>query len=259
MMLAFYKVRGRLSFPSRKTKETIFMSFFLMIIFQCIPPKVYSQTQVNAESYIYKDGDPNGIGKWYMGRQIAHVMGYQGMDWLERSNREEEENTSILIKNMDIQPSDVIADIGAGSGYHVFKMAPLVERGLVYAVDIQEEMLSAIRSRLRREGINYVKPVKGNSKNINLPNNSVDKILLVDVYHEFEFPVEMMASIKKALKPAGKIFLIEYRGEDNWVPIKKVHKMTEAQAVKEMKAAGFRLEKNIGNLPWQHCMIFIKN
>jgi ubiquinone/menaquinone biosynthesis C-methylase UbiE len=207
--------------------------------------------------YTYKKGDPNGIGKWYMGRQIAHVMGYQGIDWLERSNREDEENTSTLINNMKIKSTDIIADIGAGSGYHVFKMAATNKDGFVYAVDIQDEMLSAINYRINEEGFHNVKTIKGNIQSANLPSNSVDKVLLVDVYHEFEFPAEMVVSIKKALKPTGKIYLIEYRGEDDWVPIKKVHKMTEAQCVKEMEAAGFRLEKNISNLPWQHCIIFI--
>lgn len=234
------------------------ISFIFLFVFQCLVVESTAQNETQAQKYTFKKGDPNGIGKWYMGRQIAHVMGYQGMDWLERANREEEENTTVLIENMDIKSTDVIADIGAGSGYHVFKMAPFARDGLVYAVDIQEQMLAAITIRKKKYGVNNVKTVKGFSKNINLPENTVDKILLVDVYHEFEFPIEMMASIKKALKPSGKVFLIEYRGEDDWVPIKKVHKMSEAQGVKEMNAAGFRLEQNIGNLPWQHCMVFVQ-
>lgn len=208
--------------------------------------------------YTYKSGDPNGIGKWYMGRQIAHVMGFQGINWLERSEREEEENTTALLKNMDIQPDDVIADIGAGSGYHVFKMASLAQKGTIYAVDIQDEMVQTIIDRKNAGNISQVEPILGSSKDVRLPENSVDKILMVDVYHEFDFPVEMVASMRIALKRDGKIYLIEYRGEDDTVPIKKVHKMTEAQAIKEMEAAGFTLEKNIANLPWQHCMVFRK-
>jgi ubiquinone/menaquinone biosynthesis C-methylase UbiE len=217
----------------------------------------YTQRPTPLELYTYKKGDPNGTGKWYMGRQIAHVMGFQGIDWLERSNREEEENTSTLINNMKIKFTDVIADIGAGSGHHVFKMALINKQGLVYAVDIQDEMLSAIKDRINENEIENIRPVKGNAKSVNLPSNSIDKVLLVDVYHEFEFPAEMLASIKKALKPTGKIYLVEYRGEDDWVPIKKVHKMTEAQCIREMEAAGLKLADNISNLPWQHCMIFI--
>lgn len=207
---------------------------------------------------MYKQGGPNGIGKWYMGREIAHVMGFQGMNWLERPEREEEENTSILLKNMYIKPKDIIADIGAGSGYHVFKMAPLANKGTIYAVDIQDEMLEALRAKKEARNNQNIKIVKGSEKSVNLPENSVDKVLMVDVYHEFNYPKEMIASIKKALKPKGKLFLIEYRGEDRTVPIKELHKMTEAQAVKEMKAAGLTLERNDDNLPWQHCMVFMK-
>ncbi len=217
-----------------------------------------AQSQQKDSVYTYKDGSYDGIGKWYQGREIAYVMGFQGIGWLERPEREKEENVSRLIKNMKIQPTDNIADIGAGSGYHVFRMAPLAKKGQVYAVDIQEEMLMAIETSKAVNGIDNVITVQGTEKTVNLPENSVDKILMVDVYHEFNFPVEMIATIKKALKPDGKLFLIEYRGEDPKVPIKPLHKMTEAQAVKEMEAAGFRMEKNIDNLPWQHCMIFVK-
>jgi len=180
------------------------------------------------------------------------------MNWLERPEREEEENTSILLKNMDIRPTDVIADIGAGSGYHVFKMAPRANQGTICAVDIQDEMLQALREKKEARNIDNIKIIKGSEKSVNLPENSVDKVLMVDVYHEFNYPKEMIASIKKALRPEGELFLIEYRGEDRTVPIKELHKMTEAQAVKEMKAAGLRLKENMDNLPWQHCMVFIK-
>ncbi|MBT8179440.1 MAG: class I SAM-dependent methyltransferase [Eudoraea sp.] len=221
------------------------------------------QTQCNSqksgdETYTYKTGDWNGIGKWYMGREIARVMGYQGMSWLERPEREEEERTSLLLKNMNIQPGDTIADIGAGSGYHVFRMAKLAQDGLIYAVDIQEEMLAEIRRKMEANGVGNIKPVKGSEKSVNLPENSVDKVLIVDVYHEIGFPKELMASLYKAMRSDAKLFLIEYRAEDPLVPIKKIHKMSEAQAVREMKAAGLKLEQNIGNLPWQHCMVFVK-
>jgi len=215
--------------------------------------------QQDDNRYTYKEGSYDGIGKWYLGREIAHVMGYQGMNWLERDSREKEENTSRLIKNMNIQPDDAIADIGAGSGYHVFKMAPLTKNGKIYAVDIQEEMLTAIKKKKEQKGIGNIKLVQGSEKSVNLAAHSVDKVLMVDVYHEFNFPYEMIQSIKKALKTDGQIFLIEYRAEDKSVPIKPLHKMREAQAVKEMQAAGFKLKENISNLPWQHCMVFIKN
>tara|TARA_X000000950_G_scaffold40469_1_gene44027 strand:- start:132 stop:854 length:723 start_codon:yes stop_codon:yes gene_type:complete len=236
-------------------------NFSILIIFiSCFltANELIAQADNNDTKYTYKRGDYNGIGKWYMGREVAYVMGFQGINWLERSEREIEEGVSTLIKNMEIKTDDTIADIGAGSGYHVFRMAPLAENGLVYAVDIQPEMLEAIELKKRSKRVSNVETVLGSEKSINLPKNSLDKILLVDVYHEFSYPAEMVGSIKNALKSNGQLFLIEYRGEDSSVPIKKIHKMTVKQSIKEMEAAGFRLKENIDNLPWQHCMIFEK-
>ena len=233
----------------------------LLILISCFLTSNESIAQADSfdTKYTYKRGDFNGIGKWYMGREIAYVMGFQGIDWLERSEREIEEDVSTLIKNMKIKTNETIADIGAGSGFHVFKMAPLAKNGLVYAVDIQPEMLEAIELKKRSKKVSNVETVLGSEKSINLPKNSLDKILLVDVYHEFSYPAEMVESIKSALKPNGKLFLIEYRGEDSSVPIKKIHKMTEKQSIAEMEVAGFKLIENIDNLPWQHCMIFEMN
>jgi len=231
----------------------------LLFSFLFISNKSFSQEIIQEDYYTFKRGDYNGIGKWYMGREIAYVMGFQGIGWLERSEREKEENVSSLIKNMKIKSNEVIADIGAGSGYHAFRIASLVTNGLVYAVDIQPEMLMAIEKTKEFKKVENIKTILGTEKTVELPKNSVDKILMVDVYHEFSFPVEMINSIKNALKPNGELFLIEYRAEDLKVPIKRIHKMTEEQAVKEMKAAGLVLKKNIDNLPWQHCMVFIKN
>ena len=226
---------------------------FISPLSQCV-----GQNTASAKAYTFKEGDPNGTGKWYLGREIAHVMGFQGMAWLDRAERETEENTETLLQNMEISKKDTIADIGAGSGYHVFKMAEIAKNGLIYAVDIQDEMLAELASRKEENNSRNVAVIKGSEKSVNLPENSVDKVLMVDVYHEFSYPIEMIASIKKALRPDGKLYLIEYRGEDPSVPIKKVHKMTEKQAVKEMEAAGMKLERNIDNLPWQHCMVFVK-
>lgn len=217
------------------------------------------ESTISKEIYTYKTGDPNGIGKWYKGREIAHVMGYQGMSWLERTDREAEENTTKLLKNMKIALGDTLADIGAGSGYHVFKMAPMAKDGHIYAVDIQPQMLAAMATKREEGPYKNISLVRGNEQSVNLAENSVDKVLLVDVYHEFNFPFEMMVTIKKAMRPEAQLYLIEYRGEDASVPIKELHKMTEAQAVIEMEAAGLRLQRNIGNLPWQHCMIFVKD
>lgn len=149
--------------------------FLLLII--TLPIFSMAQQSGEKEVYTYKTGDPNGTGKWYMGREIAHVMGFQGMNWLERPEREKEENTSKLLKNMNIKPGDTIADIGAGSGYHVFKIAPTVNKGFVYAVDIQEEMLAVIDQRMEESQIDNISTVKGGEKSVHLPENSLIKYL----------------------------------------------------------------------------------
>lgn len=217
-------------------------------------------TSLCAQSpYTYKKADPDGTGKWYMGREIAHVMSHYGIGWLERTEREEEERTSLLLKNMNLEPGEIVADIGAGSGYHVARIAPFVgPSGKVKAIDIQMEMLDFIQERIKKLNIRNVDLILGTERSLQLPLASVDKMLLVDVYHEFAFPKEMGESMFEVLKPGGKIFLVEFRAEDPYVPIKKVHKMTENQAVKELEAAGLRFEKNLDNLPWQHCLVFRK-
>ena len=245
------------AFQSFQMRSVLRMLLLLTLL---LPPcGSLAQEVLQDGVYTCQKGDPNGTGKWYMGREIAQVMGYQGMAWLERPDREAEEKTSLLLENMEIQPGDTIADIGAGSGYHVFKMARLAPEGLVYAVDIQEEMLAAVRRNKAQQGISNVRTVQGGETSVNLGEDSVDKVLMVDVYHEFSFPKELMESVRKALRRDGKLFLVEYREEDPRVPIKKVHKMSEAQAVKELKAAGFTLQRNIANLPRQHCMVFVKD
>ena len=238
--------------------KNILLSIIFITYFLTTYKSIAQQNNLDLK-YTYKRGDFNGIGKWYLGREIAYIMGYQGINWLERSEREKEEDVSRLIKNMGININDIIADVGAGSGYHAFKMAPLAEKGLIYAVDIQPEMLDVIEKKKRSTKILNIETILGSEKSINLPKNSVDKILMIDVYHEFSYPIEMIESIKNALKPEGQLFLIEYRGEDSAVPIKKIHKMTEKQSVLEMEAAGLKLKGNIDNLPWQHCMVFEKN
>ena len=215
-------------------------------------------TLIAQERYTVKSGDPNGISKWYMGRQIAHVMSHYGIEWLERKEREMEENTTQLLKNLAVQPGTVIADIGAGSGYHSTFLSKMVGNGKVYAVDVEREMIAYLKDRIKLEGYKNIIPVLSTEQKVSLPANSIDVMLLVDVYHEFSFPYEMTLSMLEALKPGGKLVLVEFRAEDPNVPIKTIHKMSEQQAVKEFKASGFLFEKNIGNLPWQHCLIFRK-
>ena len=193
-----------------------------------------------------------------MGRQIAHVMSHFGIDWLEREEREMEENTSLLLKNLAVKPGMVVADIGAGSGYHSALLSKMVGTGKVLAVDVEPEMIAYLNARVKREEWKRVVPVLSTEQKVSLPENTIDMMLLVDVYHEFSFPYEMALSMRAALKPGGKLVLVEFRAEDPAVPIKTIHKMSEAQAIKEFKAAGFAFDKNIDNLPWQHCMVFIK-
>jgi len=210
------------------------------------------------ERYIIKKGDPNGINKWYMGRQIAYVMSHWGIDWLERPERQFEENSALLLKNLNLKPGMHIADIGAGSGYYSSLMAKRIGNGKVYAVDVEPQMILFLNERVKEEKLSNVITVLGSETSVALPSSSIDMMLLVDVYHEFSFPYEMGLSMYNALKPNGRLVLVEFRSEDESVPIKTIHKMSEAQSVKELKAVGFRLEKNISNLPWQHCMVFVK-
>ena len=211
------------------------------------------------DRYNIKTGDPNGINKWYMGRQIAQVMSHYGIDWLEREEREMEENTSLLLKNLAVKPGMVIADIGAGSGYHSALLSKMVGSGKVFAVDVEPEMIAYLNERINQEKLSRIVPVLSTEQRLSLPENTIDMMLLVDVYHEFSYPYEMALSMLAALKPGGKLVLVEFRSEDPTVPIKTIHKMSETQAIKEFKAAGFIFDKNIDNLPWQHCMVFTKN
>ena len=157
-----------------------------------------------------------------------------------------------------LKPGMIVADIGAGSGYHAVRMSKMVGDGKIYAVDVEPKMIEYLDKRIKEEHITNIKTVLGTEQSVRLPPASIDIMLMVDVYHELSFPYEIARSMMEALKPGGKFFLIEYRAEDSSVPIKQVHKMTQKQAVKELKAAGFSFVKNMGNLPWQHCLVFKK-
>jgi ubiquinone/menaquinone biosynthesis C-methylase UbiE len=209
-------------------------------------------------AYETRAGTPDGIGKFYMGREIAQVMGHQAADWLERPEREQEEQPQKLIHLMDLRPSDVVADIGAGTGYFSFRMAVKVPDGKVLAVDIQPEMLELLKRAAQARDVTNVEPVLGKVDDPQLPEGGVDVALLVDAYHEFDHPLEMMQGIVRGLRPGGRVVLVEYRGEDPDVPIKPLHKMTEAQAKKEMAAVGLKHVQTLEDLPRQHVMIFRK-
>ena len=200
----------------------------------------------------------DGIGKVYMGREIARVMSHGGADWLERPGREQEEAPSKAIELMELKPTDVVADIGAGTGYFAFRIAPKVPRGKVLAEEIDRAMVRDLRAALRQTGATNVEPVLGTTLDPRLPTGGVDVVLMVDSYHEFDHPREMMLAIVKALKSGGRVIDLEYRGEDPDVPIKPHHKMTEAQAIKEMAAVGLTHVKTLEDLPQQHFMVFQK-
>jgi ubiquinone/menaquinone biosynthesis C-methylase UbiE len=208
--------------------------------------------------YETRPASADGIGKFYMGREIAQVMGHQGADWLERPEREAEERPQKLVQMMGLKPTDVVADIGAGTGYFSFRMAAKVPRGKVLAVDIQPEMLDLLKRAAKQRNVTNVEPVLGDITDPRLPPGAVDVALLVDAYHEFDHPREMMQGIVRGLKPGGRVVLVEYRGEDPDVPIKPLHKMTEAQAKKELAAVGLEHVKTLEDLPRQHVLIFRK-
>jgi SAM-dependent methyltransferase len=206
-----------------------------------------------------KEHDPYGTGKFYLGREIAHVMGHTGASWLERPEREKEEHASKLLPSLKLKPGDVVADIGAGSGYYTFRLAKLVgPKGKVYAVDIQPEMLSIIRGKMKAKGLKNIELIHNTPTELKLPAGSVDMILLVDVYHEFSHPHEMAEEMIKALKPGGRLAFVEFRMEDERVPILLVHRMFEKQVLKEMAPFPVRHVQTLGHLPWQHVVVFEK-
>lgn len=201
----------------------------------------------------------DGIGKVYQGREISHVMGHLGADWLERPERQQEERPDLLIASLGIRPGQTVADIGAGSGYFTRRLAKQVGiKGKVMAVDIQPEMLEILKNNLEAEGIQNVEMILGQEQSPNLPEASLDMVLMVDVYHEFSYPHEMMTAIRKALKPNGKVVWVEYRLEDPRVPIKLLHKMSKAQVQKEAEHQGFEWVRTYEGLPRQHVLFFKK-
>ncbi len=211
-------------------------------------------------TYEYRPASFDGTGKWFVDREIAHFMSHQGAPWLEREERETEEAPNRLVSALSLKPGYQVGDVGAGSGYLTWRMARVVgPTGKIYANDIQPEMISFLRTNLLVRGITSVVPVLGTTTDPRLPDNTLDLILLVDVYHECDHPLEMTRRMTDALKPGGRLVFVEYRGEERWIPIKPLHKMTAAQVRKEM-ALHPRLAfvENLTNLPRQHILIFQK-
>lgn len=220
-----------------------------------LPKAVAESGSVYQERIVHSS---DGIGKFYMGREIAKVMGHTEALWLERPSREATEQPQQVVEALNLKPTDVVADIGAGTGYFSFRISPRVSQGKVLAVDIQPEMLDIIDFLNKENNITNVEPILGSVNDPNLPKESVDLALMVDAYHEFEYPREMMEGIVRSLKPGGRVVLVEYRRENPLIPIKALHKMTQKQARKEMKAVGLQWLETKNFLPQQHVMVFEK-
>ena len=209
--------------------------------------------------YAAVQDSPDGIGKAYMGREIAKVMSYYGASWLERPERVQEERPDLVLAALDLKPGMKVADIGAGSGYYSSRMAERVGKsGIVYAVDVQPEMIDILRLQMKQQRVSNVEAIVGTETDPQLPPGALDLAIMVDVYHEFEYPYEMLAAIVKALKPGGRVVFVEFRGSDPEVPIKAVHTMTEAQVKKEAAVQPLEWVKTVGGLPWQHVIVFRK-
>jgi SAM-dependent methyltransferase len=233
---------------------TIFITLMLILA----PAQILADTHNNEAYYQIGEASRDGIGKFYMGREISHVMGHLGAGWLERPRREREERTDLLLQKLSLKSTDHVVDLGAGTGYFSFPMALKVTAGKVLAVDIEPEMLRLIEKRKSAEAVQNINTVLATERSPNIPNASADVVLLVDAYHEFSYPREVMAGVVKGLKSGGRVILVEYRGEDRSVAIKRLHKMTQPQAKKEMSAVGLQWLRTDDYLPQQHVMVFIK-
>jgi ubiquinone/menaquinone biosynthesis C-methylase UbiE len=214
-------------------------------------------TSASGPTYERVAPSPDGIGKRYMGREISAVMGWRGAAWLERGERETEERTDLLLAQLQLSPGMRVADIGAGTGYIARRIARAVgPNGRVDAVDVQPQMIEALTRLAAQEGLAQIRPVLGGVDDVRLAPSTVDLAIMVDVYHELEFPREVLASVVRAVKPGGRVVFVEYRGEDPKVPIKPLHKMTVAQLRREASVHPLVLERVADPLPWQHIVVF---
>lgn len=221
-------------------------------------PLIAEETSDLNKHYTHAEASRDGIGKFYMGREISKVMGHLGAGWLERAEREQQERTDLLIQNLELKPTDHVVDLGAGSGYFSFRIAPLLTEGKVLSVDISPQMLAIIRAKMTSNKAENVETVLSSITDLKVEPASVDCVLIVDAYHEFSHPAEMGKSIFESLKPGGKLVLIEYRLEDPNIAIKPLHKMSQEQAIKEISGTGLIWEDTLDILPQQHFMIFRK-
>ena len=242
------------------TKQT-YLKLLIVSVALLLSYAITAQNAQRPASTRYEQRTPsrNGIGKFYMGREISRVMGHQGAEWLERPEREHEEMPSVLVELLKFKEGDIVADIGVGTGYIARRISPKVgETGTIYGVDIQQEMLDLLAEKMSEEGITNVKGVLGTIADPKLPPASVDLAIMVDVYHEFSHPYEMMQNICRGLKTGGRVVFVEYRAEDQSVPIKRLHKMSELQVIKEATPHPLVWVETLDDLPWQHVIIFEK-
>ncbi|WP_299289602.1 class I SAM-dependent methyltransferase [uncultured Mucilaginibacter sp.] len=232
-------------------------AFLFPVLFAVLTACAQTKMQQNSV-YTTKEATADGTGKFYFGREIAAVMGAAGADWLERNNRQQEENTTLAISKLPITAASVVADIGAGTGYYTFRIAKKVPQGKVYAVEVQDEFIRYLNQKKKELGQQNVQVIKGSETSPNLPDASVDLAIMVDVYHELLYPHEVLQALHKALKPGGKLLLLEYRAEDPKIEIKELHKLSVAQANKELAANGFKLFQRNEFLPIQHFLLYQK-
>lgn len=236
-----------------------YLTIGLSALLLCSAPPTHADPRSSGERYTSVPAGADGIGKRYMGRDIAGVMGWQGAAWLERQEREREERTDLLVTALQLKPGMVVADIGAGTGYLSRRMAPgVMPGGKVLAVDVQPEMVAMMQSMVRQSGLTQIQPLLGAENDVKLQAASVDLAIMVDVYHELAFPYEVLESISRALKPGGRLVFVEYRAENPGVPIKALHKMSEAQIKREATVFPLVWDTTVSALPWQHLVVFRK-
>ncbi len=245
-------MRKKMQRPFRRLSHTAGMILACLCL-------LLAQTTIAAPIYHEGRGSPDGIGKFYEGREVAAVMGFEGAAWLERPSREAEERPDLLVEELHLKPGMTVADIGAGSGYLSRRMSTLVQPGRVFAVDVQPQMVALLTELSQRPEFRNVVPVQGSTDDVRLPPASVDLAVMVDVYHELAYPYEVMRSLVRALKPGGQVVLVEYRGEDPNVPIKALHKMSEAQIRREMSLLPLEWVRSSERLPLQHIVVFRKS